>query len=185
MIVAPRFEKNAIEILKNKKNLIILKMPNFKNTNIEYKSTLFGDLYQTKDLASINKNFINLVSKKKASSKCIEDLIFSLKVVKHLKSNAVVLSKNKQTLGLGLGQTNRIDALKFAIKNKKKYFKKTTFVCVSDGFFPFTDSISILNKNLCKIVAQPKGSINDKKIILFANQNKMSLYFIKNRLFKH
>ena len=185
MVVAPRFEKNAIEILKNKKNLIILKMPNFKNTNIEYKSTLFGDLYQTKDLASINKNFINLVSKKKASSKCIEDLIFSLKVVKHLKSNAVVLSKNKQTLGLGLGQTNRIDALKFAIKNKKKYFKKTTFVCASDGFFPFTDSISILNKNLCKIVAQPKGSINDKKIILFANQNKMSLYFIKNRLFKH
>ena len=142
-------------------------------------------MYQTTDTVKINQKFISLVSSKKTSSKFIQDLVFSLKVVKHLKSNAVVLSSNKQTIGLGHGQTNRVDALNFAIKNKKKYFKKASFVCASDGFFPFTDSISILNKNLCKIVAQPKGSINDKKIILFANQNKMSLYFIKNRLFKH
>ena len=87
--------------------------------------------------------------------------IFSLKVVKHLKSNAVVLSKNKQTLGLGHGQTNRVDALKFAMKNRRRYFDKKSFVCASDGFFPFTDSINLLNKNGCKVIGQPNGSIND------------------------
>ncbi len=185
MVVAPDFEKEAVKSLSIKKNLILLKLPNIKNKISNYKSTLFGDLYQSSDLTKINKSFINLVSKKRGSPKNIEDLVFSLKVVKHLKSNAVVLSNNKQTLGLGLGQTNRVDALKFAIKNKKKYFGKSNFVCATDGFFPFTDSIEILNKNGCGILAQPSGSINDNKIISYANNNKIALYFIKNRLFKH
>tara|TARA_B100000963_G_scaffold29143_1_gene21553 strand:- start:3503 stop:4417 length:915 start_codon:yes stop_codon:yes gene_type:complete len=185
MVVAPSFEEDAIKILIRKKNLILLKNPNIKNKKTYYRSTLFGDLHQTVDLTSIDKDFINLVSKKTASSENIQDLLFSLKVVKHLKSNAVVLAKNKQTLGLGHGQTNRVDALNFAIKNKNAYFKKSAFVCASDGFFPFTDSIKILHSNGCKIIAQPSGSINDQKIISFANKNKISLYFTKNRLFKH
>jgi len=185
MVVAPNFDKNALDILKQKKKLILLKIPKIKNQNIEFKSTLFGDLYQTKDLTPIDRKFLNLSSVKKASSKSIDDLIFSLKVVKHLKSNAVVLSRNKQTVGLGHGQTNRFDALNFAIKNMNKYFKKKPFVCASDGFFPFTDSVKLLNKKGCNIVAQPKGSINDKKIISYSVENKISLYFIKNRLFKH
>ena len=115
----------------------------------------------------------------------MEDLIFSLKVVKHLKSNAIVLSKDKQTVGLGHGQTNRVDALNFAIRNKNMYFKNKKFVCASDGFFPFTDSINTLNKNGCRVIAQPSGSINDEKVISFSKKNKISLYFIKNRLFKH
>ena len=142
-------------------------------------------MYQTVDLTKINNKFIKSVSKSKGSAKSVQDLIFSLKVVKHLKSNAVVLSKNKQTIGLGHGKTNRVDALRFALKNKRTNFKENTFVCASDGFFPFTDSIDILNKNGCRVVAQPSGSINDKKIVLFSIKNKISLYFIKNRLFKH
>ena len=185
MIVAPNFDKSALNILKQKKKLILLKIPKINKQNIEYKSTLFGDLYQTKDLTPINKKFLNLASVKKASSKSIDDLIFSIKVAKHLKSNAVVLSRNKQTVGLGHGQTNRFDALNSAIKNMNKYFKTKSFVCASDGFFPFTDSIKLLNKKGCNIVAQPKGSINDKKIISFSIENKISLYFTKNRLFKH
>ncbi len=185
MVVAPNFDRNALNILKQKKKLILIKIPKIKKQNIEYKSTLFGNLYQTKDLTPINKSFVNLVSEKKATSKSIDDLIFSLKVAKHLKSNAVVLSKNKQTLGLGHGQTNRFDALNSAIKNMNKYFKTKSFVCASDGFFPFTDSIELLNKNGCNILAQPKGSINDNKIISFSIKNKISLYFVKNRLFKH
>ena len=106
-----------------------------------------------------------------------------MKVAKHLKSNAVVLSGNKQTLGVGHGQTNRVDALKFALKNMKKYFKKRFFVCASDGFFPFTDSINLLNKNGCNVVAQPSGSINDKIVVSFCIKNKISLYFTTNRIF--
>tara|TARA_Y100001935_G_scaffold191749_1_gene159944 strand:- start:102 stop:1019 length:918 start_codon:yes stop_codon:yes gene_type:complete len=185
MIVALDYELEALKILANKKNLIILKIPNIKKPNLEYKSTLFGDLYQTTDLKPINKRFLSLISKKRGSSKSINDLIFSLKVAKHLKSNAIVLSRNKQTLGLGHGQTNRVDALNYAIKNMNKYFKKGAFVCASDGFFPFVDSINLLKRSGCNAVAQPSGSINDKIIISFSIKNKISLYFIKNRLFKH
>ena len=185
MIVALDFDQNALKILEKKKNLILLKIPNIKKTTLEYKSTLFGDLYQTTDLTPINRKFLSLVTKKKASTKSVNDLIFSLKVAKHLKSNAIVLSRNKQTLGLGHGHTNRVDALYNAIKNMNKYFKKGTFVCVSDGFFPFIDSINILNRNGCNAVAQPGGSINDKVIISYSIKNKISLYFTKNRLFKH
>ena len=136
MIVAPDFEINAIKILKKKRNLILFKMPKIKKIKINCKSTVFGNLYQTNDLISINQKFINLVTNNKTSLKSIQDLIFSLKVVKHLKSNAVVLTKNKQTLGLGHGQTNRVDALNFAIKNKKKYFKEKNLSVLQMVFFP-------------------------------------------------
>ena len=172
MIVALDFDQNALKILEKKKNLILLKIPNIKKTTLEYKSTLFGDLYQTTDLTPINRKFLSLVTKKKASTKSVNDLIFSLKVAKHLKSNAIVLSRNKQTLGLGHGHTNRVDALYNAIKNMNKYFKKGTFVCASDGFFPFIDSINILNRNGCNAVAQPGGSINDKVIISYSIKKK-------------
>ncbi len=185
MIVAMNFDQDALKILEKKKNLILLKIPNIKKTTFEYRSTLFGDLYQTTDLNQINRKFLNLVSKKKGSIKSVNDLIFSLKVAKHLKSNAIVLSRNKQTLGLGHGHTNRVDALYYAIKNMNKFFKKGNFVCASDGFFPFVDSINLLNRNGCSVVAQPGGSINDKVIISFSIKNKISLYFTKNRLFKH
>ncbi len=185
MIVAPNFDRDAVRLLSQKKSLILIKTPSIKKQMIEYKSTLFGELYQTKDLTPINKKFLHLKSNLKTSPSMMEDLIFSLKVVKHLKSNAVVLSRNNQTIGLGSGQTNRVDALNFAIKNKNLYFKNKKFVCASDGFFPFTDSIDILNKNGCRVIAQPSGSINDNKIISFSIKNKISLYFVKNRLFKH
>ena len=185
MVVALDFDQDALKILEKKKNLILLKIPNIKKITFEYRSTLFGDLYQTADLNPINRKFLTLVSRKKGSIKSINDLIFSLKVAKHLKSNAIVLSRNKQTLGLGHGHTNRVDALYYAIKNMNKYFKKGNFVCASDGFFPFVDSINLLNRNGCNAVAQPGGSINDKVIISFSIKNKLVLYFTKNRLFKH
>ena len=84
-----------------------------------------------------------------------------------------------------MGKTNRIDSLKDAIKSYKNNFKNKSFVCVSDGFFPFTDSLKLLAKNNCKSLAQPAGSINDSEIIKFAKNNNLSLYFLKNRLFKH
>ena len=185
MVVATDFDKAALSLLKKKKNLILLKIPKIKEEGIEFRSTLFGDLYQTKDFTPINNKFLTLASNKNTSTKLIDDLLFSLKVVKHLKSNAIVLTCNKQTVGLGLGQTNRVDALKVAIKNKKTHFKNKSFVCVSDGFFPFTDSLKLLNLNGCSAVAQPSGSINDTSIISFANKKNIPLYFIKNRLFKH
>ena len=131
------------------------------------------------------KNFLKLVSYKKASNKLLDDLVFASKVVKHLKSNAIVVCAEKQTLGIGCGQTNRIDSLRGAIKNYKKFFNSKQFICVSDGFFPFTDSLKLLKNINCKAVAQPSGSLNDAKNIEYANNNNLPLYFLKNRLFKH
>ena len=102
-----------------------------------------------------------------------------------MKSNAVVIATNKQTIGMGQGQTNRIDSIKLALKQIKGKAYSKKIVCASDGFFPFNDSLSLLNKNNCQIVAQPSGSINDKNSVRFAIKNKMSLYFTKSRLFKH
>ena len=185
VIVAPDFENGALEILKKKKNLILLKIKKIKNIRYNTRSTIFGDITQNENNLKINKKFLSLVTSKSAPDKSIQDIIFATKVAKHLKSNAIVLAKNKQTIGIGSGQTNRIDALTSAVKRMKKNFNYKNFVCSSDGFFPFTDSINYLNKNNCKIIAQPSGSINDKKIIEFALKNKISLYFLKNRLFKH
>ena len=185
IILAPKFEKSALKILQKKRNLILLEMSNVNIKTASSRTTIFGELYQKEDFSKIDSNFLNLVSKKKSSDKSIKDMVFALKIVKHLKSNAIVLAKNKRTIGIGVGQTNRVDALKFALENMKKNLRSKNFVCVSDGFFPFTDSVKILNKNKCYIFSQPSGSINDKNIIKFVNEKKMSLYFMKKRLFKH
>ncbi len=185
IIVAPDFNISSIEILKQKKNLILLKIKSLKTHKMDIKSTLFGEIYQNYNNQKISKNFIKLVTKKKVSNKIIEDIIFSLKVVKHLKSNSIVLAHNKQTVGIGAGQTNRINALKMALKNKNQVFNKKNFVCSSDGFFPFTDGIKLLKKNSCICLSQPFGSINDEKIINYCNTNNLPLYKAKYRLFKH
>ena len=185
IIVASKFEKKASEILKKKKNLVLIELNKLNFNEEEYKSTIFGMLYQKRHNNKINKNFIQNMSFNKKSEKYEDDIIFGLKVAKHLKSNAIVLSKNKQTIGIGQGQTNRIDALKIAINKMKFGFNKKNYVCVSDGFFPFTDSIRLLKNNGCKIITQPSGSKNDKIIIDYAIKNRLSLYFIKERLFRH
>ena len=185
VIVAPDYESEAFKTLSKKKNMILLKISKFKIPKEEFRSTLFGTIYQNLNADKINKNFFKLVAHKNVSKKILDDLVFSAKVAKHLKSNAIVLSKNKQTVGLGCGQTNRVDSLNIAIEKNKKNFNVKNFVCVSDGFFPFTDSLKLLNKNNCKVVAQPFGSMGDKDNIIYAKKNSLSLYFLKNRLFKH
>ncbi len=185
LIVSPNFDKGALNILTEKKKLILLKINKINIEQNEYKSTLFGKIHQTINSKTINKKFFNLVAGKNISKKTMDDLIFATKVAKHLKSNAIVLTSNKQTIGIGSGFTNRIDALRIALKRKDEKFKDKRFVCASDGFFPFVDSLKLLKKNNCNIVAQPSGSINDTKNITYASEKKISLYFIKNRLFKH
>ena len=185
VIVAPSYHKEAFDILSKKKKLILLEAKNITIPKLEFRSTLFGTIYQNIDCDKIDKKFFKLAAYKKVSDKILNDLIFSARVARHLKSNAIVLAKNKQTIGLGCGQTNRIDSLNIAINKNKMNFKIKNYVCVSDGFFPFTDSLRLLNKNYCNVVAQPDGSINDKLNLQYANKNKLSLYFLKNRLFKH
>ena len=117
-------------------------------------------------------------------------MIFSFIISKYLNSNAIVLAQNQATVGIGVGQMNRLEAAKQAIKQmksnfKKNYFKNSTFVCASDGFFPFSDIVKLCSKNNIKGIIQPGGSKNDKEVIDVANENKISLVLTGIRHFKH
>ena len=123
-----------------------------------------GTLIQENDSLGLSKKHFKIVSKnKKLTQREYEDILFSFKVVKHIKSNAIVLVKNKQTVGIGAGQMNRYDATRLSISKFKENFSLKNIVCASDAFFPFVDSISLLQKNNCKCIVVPSGSINDKK----------------------
>ena len=185
-VVAPKFEKLALKELKLKKKLILINSSKLKqNQKLDFKSVNSGVLYQDFNSIKISKSKIKLVSEKNASDKTVEDMLFAYKVAKHVKSNAIVLANNKQTLGIGAGQMSRLDSTHIAIMKYKKNFKNKSFVCASDAFFPFTDSLKKLLKLKCEGVIQPGGSVNDNKIINYATKLRASLYFIKYRVFKH
>ena len=185
-IVAPKINKKTLEVLKIKKSLIIIDSSKLKETqNYSLRSVNSGILFQEVNNYKVFKKNIKLVTKKSASDKILEDLIFAFKVAKHVKSNAIVLAKNKQTLGIGAGQMSRLDSTRLAITKYKDFFYKKDFVCASDAFFPFTDNVELLLKEKCKAIIQPSGSKNDQKVIDYALQQNASLYFVKNRVFKH
>ena len=187
IIIAKSFDKNAINILNKKKNLILIDLNkiNYKKTK-HIRSVVGGHLIQEINLSKISKSNIILASNKKASKKIIDDLVFALKVSKHVKSNSIVIAKNKQTIGIGAGQMSRIDSTKLAIMKYYKYNKGLkNFVAASDAFFPFNDSVKLLIKKGCCSIIQPSGSLNDKNVIKYVNKKKVSLYFINNRFFKH
>ena len=187
VIVAPDYTNEAIKILSFRKNLILInsnKIP--KKQKKIVKSVRMGNLIQENDSISLSKKHFKVVSKnRKLTQREYEDVLFSFKVVKHIKSNAIVLVKNKQTIGIGAGQMNRYDATRLSILKYKENFSFKNIVCASDAFFPFIDSIKLLQKNNCKCIVVPNGSINDNKVINFVDKNKLKLIFSSLRVFKH
>jgi len=186
-IVSPGYTSEAIKILSLKKNLILInsnKIPKKQKKII--KSVRMGNLIQENDNVKLSKKHFKIVSKnKKLTQREYEDVLFGFKVVKHIKSNAIVLVKNKQTIGIGAGQMNRYDATRLAILKYKENFSLKNIVCASDAFFPFVDSIQLLQKNSCKCIVAPNGSINDVKVINFVDEKKLKLIFSSLRVFKH
>ena len=186
ILVADGYEKEAFEILKSKKNRILLKQKHFEFPETQFKSILNGVLEQDRDLKTENTSDFSIISDAKPTLKDIEELIFANKIVKHLKSNAIVISKNKQLIGCGMGQTSRIDALKQAILKANTFgFDTRDAVMASDAFFPFADSVEIAFNAGIKTVIQPGGSIRDADSIKFCNEHNMSMVFTGNRHFKH
>ena len=186
IIIGKNFTENSKKIFGKKERLILINSQKILiNKESEIRSINGGLLKQNKNLVKINNNIIKCVSLKKSSTKEKKDLIFALKVCKHVKSNAIVLAKNMQTVGIGAGQMSRVDSTKIALLKSDKKFKEKGFVAASDAFFPFNDSVKLLINNNCKSIVQPKGSINDKKVIDLVNKNKISLFFTNLRFFKH
>ena len=186
VIIGKGFDTKSKELFTAKKNLILIDSKNFKiDKNSEIRSINNGFLKQQKNFAKISKKNIVSVSIKKSKERELNDLIFALKVCKHVKSNSIVIAKNQQTLGIGAGQMSRIDAVKISISKISKKLKPKGFVAASDAFFPFNDNVKLLIKNNCKAIIQPMGSKNDNKVIKLVNEKKIALYFTKFRFFKH
>jgi len=183
VILAPKFSKDAITILKKNQNIRLIKTSgiNKKNDN-DIFSINNGFLIQESNKIIIKEKNIKLSSNYKASKKNIHDLIFALKISKYVTSNAIVIAKDLKIISIGGGQTSRIASTKIALSKIKSH---KNFVAASDAFFPFIDCIQMLIKKKCSAIIQPEGSINDKKIIEYANIKKLPLYFTKYRFFKH
>ena len=189
VVVANGFEKNALKVLKNKKNLRIINANNLNKENfINIKSNFDTFLTQTPDTKIFNKKNFKVVSKVKPSRKILKNLIFAFNISKYVKSNAVVLVKDETTVGIGSGQPSRLDSCKIAIDKMKKFQKIANIneiVAASDAFFPFVDGLeSLIQSGVCAVI-QPSGSINDKEIIKFADQTGTILVFSKTRHFNH
>ncbi len=186
IIIGKDFTETSKKIFEKKEKLILINSQKILiNKESEIRSINGGLLKQNKNMIKINNRIIKCVSLKKSTTKEKKDLIFALKVCKHVKSNAIVLAKNMQTIGIGAGQMSRVDSTRIALLKSNKKFKEKGFVAASDAFFPFNDSVKLLIKSNCKSIVQPKGSMNDKKVIDLANKNKISLFFTNLRFFKH
>ncbi len=186
LIFAPGYEKNALDLLKSKKNRIILQKKSTSFPNRQYKSILNGVLEQQKDLNTETIDDMETVTVKAPGEKEKVDLVFANIVVKHTKSNTIVLAKNEQLIASGVGQTSRVDALKQAIKKAGEFnFNLNGAVMSSDAFFPFADCVEIANIAGITAVIQPGGSIRDKDSIEYCNENNMSMVFTGTRHFRH
>ncbi len=186
VVIAPGYAPSALELLKSKKNRIILVQKPFDFPKRQFKSILNGVLEQDKDSLSERSEDFTTVTKLSPNEQEIEDMIFANKIVKHTKSNTIVLAKGKQLLASGTGQTSRVDALRQAIHKAKSFdFDLNGSVMASDAFFPFPDCVEIAGNEGITAVIQPGGSIKDQLSIDYCDQQNMSMVITGNRHFKH
>ena len=186
VIIAPAYSEEALEILKQKKNRIILVQNCKNNTKMQFRSILNGALVQERDLKNETEEDLTQVTTSSVKPEQIEDLLFANKIVKHSKSNAIVLAKGKQLYASGIGQTSRVDALKQAIAKAQSFgFDLNGAVMASDAFFPFPDCVEIAHKAGVNAVIQPGGSVRDNESIEYCNQNGIAMVTTGIRHFKH
>jgi phosphoribosylaminoimidazolecarboxamide formyltransferase/IMP cyclohydrolase len=186
VVIAPGYDGSALEILKEKKNRVILVQKPVELPKKQFRTILNGVLEQDKDMICDKAADFETKTNTSPSEQEIKDLEFANKLVKHTKSNTIVLAKNGQLLASGTGQTSRVDALRQAIHKAQSFdFDLNGAVMASDAFFPFPDCVEIADKAGITAVIQPGGSIKDELSINYCNEHGMSMVFTGNRHFKH
>ena len=189
VIVANGFDKKSVKLLKKKKNLRLIDSSKVeKNFKFNFINKFNSILIQDPDNQYFSKNDFKIVSKLKPTNKTLNKLIFAFSICRSVKSNAIVITKDYKTIGIGSGQPSRLDSCKIAIDKMKKFQKisdSDEILAASDAFFPFVDGIEKLVQAGISAVIQPSGSKNDKEIIKFANQTNTILVFSKTRHFNH
>ena len=186
VVIAPSFSVEALELLKGKKNRILLIQKLTELPKNSVRTCLNGYLVQDKDNITDSEEMLETATKLSPKQEEIEDLLFASKLCKHTKSNTIVLAKNKQLCASGTGQTSRVDALNQAIHKANSFnFDLNGAVMASDAFFPFPDCVEIAHHAGITAVIQPGGSIKDQLSIDYCNENKVAMVFTKTRHFKH
>ena len=188
VILAKGVEKDALNILKKRKNLRIIDISNFTLKNLSSIKTFDGSfLVQSKDNVVIEKKKLKCVTKLKPNKKELAEIEFAFNICKYVKSNAIVLCNNFSTIGIGAGQPSRLDSCKIAVQKAKQFqsSKIRNSIAASDAFFPFSDGINALIKAGVKTIVQPGGSIRDQEIINAANKAKIKMIFTGIRHFNH
>ena len=188
VILAKGFDRASLNILKRKKNLRIIDISKFKQKNKTSIKNFDGSfLLQDKDKTIFNKKNLKFVTKSKPSKKEIKEIEFAFNISKFVKSNAIVITKNFTTIGIGAGQPSRLDSCKIATQKAKKFQSKKlkNSIAASDAFFPFPDGIKTLINSGIKIIVQPGGSIKDQEVITAANKAKVKMIFTGIRHFNH
>lgn len=186
ILVAPSFTEEALAVLKQKKNRILLVQKKTWDRKIVHKSMLNGTLVQDFDGVTDRAEDLKVVTKTEPTAADIDNLIFASKVCKHSKSNTIVLAKDGQLFASGVGQTSRVDALEQAIEKAKRFgFDLNGTVMASDAFFPFPDCVEIAHKAGISAVIQPGGSVKDQLSIDYCDENGIAMVFTGTRHFKH
>ena len=186
VVIAPDYTPEALTLLQQKKNRILLKINTYDRSSTQVRSCLNGVLVQQRDMETDQESDLEGVTHRAADSAEVTDLLFASKICKHTKSNTIVLVKNKQLLASGTGQTSRVDALQQAIAKAQHFnFPLEGAVMASDAFFPFPDCVEIAHKAGVQAVIQPGGSIKDQLSIDYCNENNMAMVFTGTRHFKH
>ncbi|GAA0740089.1 bifunctional phosphoribosylaminoimidazolecarboxamide formyltransferase/IMP cyclohydrolase [Gaetbulibacter jejuensis] len=186
VVIAPSFSAEALEILKGKKNRILLILNDIELPKTTVRSCLNGVLVQERDNVTDAVSHLSEATNNKPTQNELEDLIFASKICKHTKSNTIVLAKNKQLCASGTGQTSRVDALNQAIHKAQSFnFDLQGAVMASDAFFPFPDCVEIADKAGITAVIQPGGSIKDQLSVDYCNENNVAMVFTGTRHFKH
>jgi len=186
VLIAPNYDEEALEVLKSKKNRILLKVTDSLKSNRQFKSLLNGVIEQEKDNHTDSLADLQEVTDKKPSKEETKALLFAAKICKHSKSNAIIIATNGQMLASGVGQTSRVDAVNQAIEKAERFgFSLAGSVLASDAFFPFPDSVEIASKAGISSYIQPGGSVKDQLSVDFCNENGLSMVFTGKRHFKH
>ncbi|MCK4257231.1 bifunctional phosphoribosylaminoimidazolecarboxamide formyltransferase/IMP cyclohydrolase, partial [candidate division WOR-3 bacterium] len=185
-VLAPSYNEEAKNILSKKKRLILLKLPlDCSLSTVSYRYINGGLIRQDSDNSLDNIKDYKVVSKRKPTKRELNAMNFAFNVVKFIKSNAVCITTDRMTVGIGGGQPNRVGALEIAIRNRKIFGFKDGIALASDGFFPFRDSIDLAAKEGIKAIIEPGGSIRDEEVIKAADEHNISLIFTGRRHFRH
>ena len=184
VVVAPNYEPAALEILRTKKNLRVLRIDKEnQDAGLEYRQVSGGMLVQTRDAHRLNREGLKVVTKRAPSDRELDDLLFAWTVCKHTKSNAIVYARDNQTVGVGAGQMSRVDAVKIGAMRAQLPLERS--VMASDAFFPFRDGIDEAAKHGIVAVIQPGGSVRDQEVIAAADEHNLAMVFTGVRHFKH